>query len=159
MENTPLWVYVLLTFVSSIVVPIIVTSIKNKAIIKKSREEIKSIFEKKYNENRWDLYMEFVLLVEEMLQFSGAAYFPWEKFEPALSTIGTRMMLISSDDVVDQYGTWRAISSVNGVYDLGSMGLLFNLINQLRIDLGNDVSKLDLDRLLKCIVPNYRRSL
>ncbi len=159
MENIPPLMYLIITIISSIAVPIIVTSISNKAIIKKSREEIKSIFEKKYNENRWNLYMEFVLLIEEMLQFSGTKHFPYVKFEPGLSTIGTKMMLISSDEFVDRYGTWRALSSVNGIFDLGSLDLLFDLINQLRIDLGNEMSKLDLDRLLKCIVPNYRRSL
>ena len=159
MENIPTWIYILITIISSVAVPIIVTSISNKAIIKKSEEEIRSIFEQKYNENRWNLYMEFVLLVEKMLQFSGARHFPFSKFEPSLSTIGTKMMLVSSDEVVDRYGKWRALSSVNGIYDLGSMKLLFDLINQLRVDLGNDVSKLDLDRLLKCIIPNYRRSL
>ena len=159
MDQISPWVYILITFISGIVVPIIVTSFSNNTIMKKAKEEIKAIFEKKFNENRWNLYMEFVLLVEQIMPFAGDDHFPFEKFDPSFSLIGTKMMLISSDDVVEKYGTWRAISSVNGIYDPSSMRLLFDLISNLRIDLGNDKSKLGMDRLLKCIVPNYQRAL
>lgn len=159
MENIPLWIYSLITITSSIVVPIIVTSISNKAILNKTREEIKSFFEKKFNDNRWALYTEFVLLIDRTLQRSGTEHSQHFIYETELSKIGTKIILIGSDEVVELYGSWRALSSVNGIFDVTSMHILFDLINKLRIDLGNDSSKLDLDKLLKCIVPNYKRSL
>ena len=153
------WIYILITIISSIVVPIIVTSIGNKANLTKTKEEIRGIFEKKYNENRWDLYLNFINIVQKMLGHAGADRFPWEEFYPSLDDIGMKIMLISSDSVVELYGSWRLISSVNGMYDLQSLRLLFKLINELRKDLGNEASTLDLDKLLKCVVPNYRRSM
>lgn len=159
MENIPTIILIPLLILSSVVVPILVSYISNVTMLKKARQDVFSTFEKKFNENRWTLYLEFVLLIEEMIRFSGEEEFPHERFETRLSNIGTKMMLVSSDNVVKLYGDWRSINLVNGFFDITSMNLLFELINQLRIDLGNTASQLDLDRLLRVIVPNYSRAL
>lgn len=159
MENIPTVILIPLLLLSSVVVPILVSYISNRTLLKKATQEVFSTFEKKFNENRWALYLEFVLLIEEMVSFSGTEKFTCEKYEPRLSNIGAKMMLVSSDNVVKLYGDWRSINLVNGFFDFSSMSLLFELINQLRIDLGNTASQLDLDRLLRVIVPNYSRAL
>ena len=149
----------IISAIITIVGSIVVSVITNKTILRKTKEEIDILFKKKYNEKRWDLYTEFITLTQAMISSIHDSNIPFHSFAQNLSGIGTKVMLISSDDVVKKYGSWRILSDVNGVGDLESLKKLFELINSMRIDLGNVESELGLDELLKTIVPNYRRVL
>ena len=149
----------IISAIITIVGSIVVSVITNKTILRKTKEEIDILFKKKYNEKRWDLYTEFITLTQAMISSIHDSNIRFHSFAQNLSGIGTKVMLISSDDVVKKYGSWRILSDVNGVGDLESLKKLFELINSMRIDLGNVESELGLDELLKTIVPNYRRVL
>ncbi|HEY5533834.1 MAG TPA: hypothetical protein VIL99_02680 [Ignavibacteria bacterium] len=128
--------------------------------LRQAKIDLKKEYEKRFNEKRWNTYNIFTenvikvikLLSEEHDNSINDLNLGFQKFV-------AEFLLVGSDAVVTSYKEWRVLSHVNGPRERETMEALFNVVIEMRKDLGNQYTKVKLQDLLGMIVPNYRRSL
>ena len=144
----------------SILGSVLLSAIGSFLYVRQAKIDLVNEYEKRFNEKKWKTYLEFATNVVKQV---NAASTPEHNLVSAadmeLDSLTAELLLVGSDAVVISYRQWRQFEQVNGKRDTETLYALFDVVIEMRKDLGNSATKVNLEHLLGMLVPNYQRSL
>jgi hypothetical protein len=148
---------ILITVITSIVAALITSILAHREIKRRAEIDLQNQYATRFNEKKWVTYIKFVDSVRELFVVSQTN--KKNNKYPDFLSLTTDLFLIGSDSVILSYKAWRVRYDTNGPFDQNTLFNLFDLVVEMRKDLGNNKTELDYEDLLGSLIPNYKRSL
>jgi len=146
--------------VVSILGSVLLSALGSFLYVRQARIDLVNEYEKRFNEKKWKTYLDFTTNVLKQLRLAATQDYDSESAaDIELNSLTAELLLVGSDAVVIAYRQWRKFEQVNGQRDTETLNLLFRVVIEMRRDLGNSKTQVNLDHLLGMLVPNYQRSL
>jgi hypothetical protein len=101
----------------------------------------------RFNTKKWEVYTEFIKLAPQTTGSELPDVQPSAELM-AVNSLASQVVLAGSDKVVTAYRVWRETARVYGQGNQLTRVKLFNLVVEMRRDLGNKYTRLDMDDLL-----------
>jgi len=150
--------------VTSIFIPIIVAVITafvtHYFTIRKAKLELTQEYNKKFNLRRWDVYMDFVRIVSELIHADHESIntiLGREVTENKLLEIEQSILLLGSKELIIEFGKWKINNQMLGSHYPDTVLNITSIINQMRIDLG-EKNVLTREEVLDILHPGWQRS-
>ena len=122
------------------------------------KADLQKEFESRFNERKWETYIDFVDIMYEALESvkAGRIDRDMKKIVRKLNAFVTRLLIVGSDEVVEALSEWMRYSRGAGEEELSSTpeGLvkLMAIVIKMRKDLGYESSKVRPKDLLATFV-------
>ena len=120
---------------------------------RKEKAELEKEYSSRFNSKKWEVYTEFTKLVHEIMG-DGPASLTHITGRPTEGSLASQIVLIGSDKVVNAFRVWRETNLAYGQAHVITTEKLFELIAEMRRDLGNKYTRLSMDDLLGSLEPS-----
>lgn len=155
MQNQVPWITII-TQVGSIIIASLLT---HYLTLRKVRVELLQEYNKKFNQKRWEVYIEFIEYVSFLIHNDTDHQNYDDIFkQQKLSGIEQKILLIGSNELIKALGEWKVVSRVNGGRSIEAVDSMTKVINLMRNDLG-EPNELFKEQILNIIHPGYQRSM
>ena len=121
---------------------------------RRAKAELENEFLSRFNTKKWEVYTEFVKLAREIV---GNASLDLNISTEIISldSLASQIVLAGSDRVVTAFRQWRETARAYGQGNELTKLKLFGLIAEMRRDLGNKYTRLDMDDLLGALESGF----
>ena len=140
---------IVVAFLTAVGTAVVTASVTFVGYWRKARADLESEFSRRFNNRKWEVYTEFTkLLYQNLAGIQRNFDVPFPNFnESDLISIASQIMLSGSDNVIHAFRLWRESVHVNGPGDDLSKQRLTSLVVEMRRDLGNKFTKLEMEDL------------
>jgi hypothetical protein len=114
---------------------------------RKAKADLENEFLSRFNTKKWEVYTEFLKIAPQTTVSELPDAQPSADLM-AVNSLASQVVLAGSDKVVTAYRVWRETARVYGQGNQLTRIKLFNLVVEMRRDLGNKYTRLDMDDLL-----------
>jgi hypothetical protein len=117
---------------------------------KKARADLENEFLSRFNTRKWDVYTEFTKFLHKSINDNrdNPGIVTPISMDEGLISLAPQVLLAGSDKVVSAFRLWRESTQVYGLGDEATRDKLFKLVVEMRKDLGNKHTKLEIADLL-----------
>jgi hypothetical protein len=129
--------------------------------IRQAKIDLVNEYEKRFNEKKWKTYLDFTTVIVKFFKIAKTRdnVSLRERYELELDHLVADLLLVGSDSVIIAYRDWRTILYMEGYFEATSLRLLFDVVIEMRKDLGNNKTQVDFDQMLGMLVPHYQRGI
>ena len=139
-------------FANNLIVSAVTAAITFWGFWRREKAELEKEFSSRFNSKKWDVYTEFIKLAPQLINGNAnEENIPTEIY--SVDSLAAQIVLAGSDDVVTAFRIWR---EANETYEYGHEVIkekLSRLIAQMRKDLGNKYTQLEVDDVIGALKP------
>lgn len=112
---------------------------------RKARADLENEFQRRFNDKKWEVYTEFMKFLHRYTNKNRDDLD--NNSDSELILLASQILLAGSDKTVKAFRLWRESAKVHGDGDEITKDKLFQLILEMRRDLGNRQTRLESDIL------------
>ena len=143
----------LITIVTSFTTGIIASIIASRQYWMQKEADLDAEYSSRFNTKKWEIYTEFIGLAPKLISDDTNSGDTYEETS-SLDALAAKIVLVGSDDVVTAFRIWRQANDSSEPGNKITNEKFSRLIAQMRKDLGNQYTQLELIELLKALNPS-----
>lgn len=135
----------IIEFLKTVVTALITAYVTFWVNWRKARIDLENEFQRRFNDKKWEVYTEFMKFLQHYTDRDQSD--SDNNSDNELVLLASQILLAGSDKTVKAFRLWRESAKVHGDGDETTKGKLFQLILEMRRDLGNRQTRLESDIL------------
>ncbi len=143
---------VFITLITAFITAIFTSRISSSQYWRQKKADLEAEYSSRFNTKKWEVYTEFTALVPE-INGNGLSDINTPIVTTSINSLAPQIVLAGSDNVVIALRRWRETNEVYGPGDTVTKDKLFELIVEMRKDLGNIHTQLANEDLLGALKP------
>lgn len=148
---------ILITLITAVITSSVAGVVASRQYLNQKKADLEAEYSSRFNTKKWEVYTEFTSLVRDIVKpfvdpstaWPDSLHIPQDQF----LKIASQIVLIGSDDVVKAFHAWRETGLAHGQAHRETKKKLFELIAEMRRDLGNNYTQLSMEALLGSLDP------